>query len=50
MRDTSGATTAALILPSIDEAILRATRRLARNGIDMIQYRDTTTGNKTVHN
>ena len=35
---------------SIDEAMLRATRRLARNGIDMIQYRDPTTGNKTVRN
>lgn len=35
---------------SIDEAMLRATRRLARNGIDTIQYRDPTTGNKTVRN
>lgn len=33
-----------------DEAVRRATRSLARNGIDMIQYRDPTTGDKTVRN
>lgn len=33
-----------------DEAVRQATRNLARRGIDMIQYRDPTTGDKTVRN
>lgn len=50
-RETTRAVTeAGSGLVSIDEAVQRATRRLARNGIDCIQYRDPTTGDKTVRN
>lgn len=35
---------------SMDEAMRRATHRLAREGIDVIQYKDPTTGDKTVRN
>ena len=37
-------------LMSPDEAVRQATRRLARGGIEMVQYRDPTTGDKTVRN
>lgn len=37
-------------LMSPDEAVRQATRRLARGGLDMVQYRDPTTGDKTVRN
>ena len=37
-------------MASIDEAMLSATRRLACGGIEMVQYRDPTTGDKTVRN
>lgn len=37
-------------LMSPDEAVRQATRRLARGGIDVVQYRDPTTGDKTVKN
>lgn len=37
-------------LMSPDEAMRQATRRLARSGIEMVQYRDPTTGDKTVRN
>lgn len=37
-------------LMSPDEAMRQATRRLARGGIEMVQYRDPTTGDKTVRN
>lgn len=35
---------------SPEQAVQEATRRLAREGIEMVQYRDPTTGNKTVRN
>ena len=37
-------------LMSPDEAMRQATRRLARGGIEMVQYRDPTTGDRTVRN
>lgn len=37
-------------LKSPHEATWAATRRLARHGIDVVQYKDPTTGNKTVRN
>lgn len=37
-------------LRSPHEATWAATRRLARHGIDVVQYKDPTTGNKTVRN
>ena len=37
-------------LMSPDEAMRQATRRLARGGIEMVQYRDPTTGDGTVRN